>query len=177
MAEIISEPVVETSQLPDDVENEGQEVPEVSDPSDEPRTVPDATIAVDKNSKGSLAKLENTTTEDQEKQAPVDTDPAASLHEENQIEHLEEQEEETMKESGSIEEYYKMVKSLLSADPATLPPSYTKNSEKEEKVIDFVENFLRQYKQLFPNRKELFILPGNEWNVKVRSAVSTVSIS
>lgn len=51
-------------------------------------------------------------------------------------------------------------------DPINVPKSYTSNSKKEETVLEFVDNFKRQYIQLFPGRKELLLSPTNEFQIK-----------
>ena len=52
----------------------------------------------------------------------------------------------------------------------TLPQGYRENSSKEEAVLEYVENFRRQFVQLFPLRRELFLCPLNECGVRVRGA-------
>eukprot|EP01028_Stygiella_incarcerata_P003938 TRINITY_DN1823_c1_g1_i1.p1 TRINITY_DN1823_c1_g1~~TRINITY_DN1823_c1_g1_i1.p1 ORF type:complete len:212 (+),score=62.18 TRINITY_DN1823_c1_g1_i1:132-767(+) len=46
------------------------------------------------------------------------------------------------------------------------PATYKTNSPKELLVLDYVENFRRQYVQLFPSRPPLLLTPENECNVK-----------
>lgn len=173
MTDVLTSAEGEDLKIPDletsaEVEDTDQNVTESVVNPEEPRTVPDSVIKTSKDSLNNHINIESNGNENGnfEENKPQVEETARTSSPIQDIE-MEQVPEETLKESDSIEEYYKMVKSLLSADPETLPQSYTRNSEKEEKVIDFVENFLRQYKQLFPNRKELFILPNNEWNVKV----------
>lgn len=48
--------------------------------------------------------------------------------------------------------------------------AYFENTEKEQKVLDYVDNFNRQYQLLFPHRKTLLLNMKNEFNtVKVPS--------
>ncbi|CAN2389309.1 Dynein regulatory complex subunit 7 [Pristimantis euphronides] len=46
------------------------------------------------------------------------------------------------------------------------PSSYTQNCPKEQVLLDMAENFCRQYKHLYPNRKPLLMSPLNECGVK-----------
>lgn len=48
----------------------------------------------------------------------------------------------------------------------TLPHSYRENSAKEEAVLEYVENFRRQFVLLFPARRELMLCPVNECGVR-----------
>eukprot|EP00041_Stephanoeca_diplocostata_P038063 m.1474013 g.1474013 ORF g.1474013 m.1474013 type:complete len:974 (+) comp25152_c1_seq33:182-3103(+) len=50
-------------------------------------------------------------------------------------------------------------------DPSTLPESYRSNTPKEKQLLDFVQNFVRQYRHLYKNRKPLYIAPPNECGV------------
>lgn len=50
-------------------------------------------------------------------------------------------------------------------DHSTLPNSYRTNSRKENEALLFVQNFVRQYRHLYNNRKPLFINPPNECGV------------
>lgn len=52
-------------------------------------------------------------------------------------------------------------------DKARISPSYYTISPKENVVLHYVDNFNRQYKQLYPGRKELLLCPENEFGVKV----------
>ncbi|KAJ3300534.1 hypothetical protein HK104_010476 [Borealophlyctis nickersoniae] len=51
-------------------------------------------------------------------------------------------------------------------DRSKVPKSYYTNSKKETMVLQFVENFSRQYRQLYPGRKELLLCPKNHFGVK-----------
>lgn len=46
------------------------------------------------------------------------------------------------------------------------PKSYTSNSSKEETILEYVEDFRRQFVQLFPHRRALFLCPLNECGVR-----------
>ncbi|KAJ1559045.1 hypothetical protein HK405_012218, partial [Cladochytrium tenue] len=52
-------------------------------------------------------------------------------------------------------------------DREKVPTPYYTTSKKEALVLTFVENFHRQYSQLFPGRKELILFPENEFGVKL----------
>ena len=47
------------------------------------------------------------------------------------------------------------------------PKSYSTISKKEELILGYVDNFVRQYTQLYPARKNLLISPNNEFGIKV----------
>lgn len=51
-------------------------------------------------------------------------------------------------------------------NPADLPRSYSTNSPEELLVFEYVENFRRQFVQLYPDRKELLLCPRNECGVE-----------
>ena len=52
-------------------------------------------------------------------------------------------------------------------DKSNVPSSYHKNSKKEELVLAYVENFNRQYTNLYPGRKDLLLMPWNGYEIKV----------
>lgn len=47
------------------------------------------------------------------------------------------------------------------------PESYQSNTEKEEYMLSCCENFRRQYKHLYRDRKPLFLTPKNECGIEV----------
>ncbi|KAJ3378839.1 hypothetical protein HDU84_007250 [Entophlyctis sp. JEL0112] len=51
-------------------------------------------------------------------------------------------------------------------DKSKVRSSYYTCSKKENIVLQYIENFNRQYMQLFPGRKDLFLCPVNEFDVK-----------
>ncbi|KAJ3176009.1 hypothetical protein HK101_010520 [Irineochytrium annulatum] len=51
-------------------------------------------------------------------------------------------------------------------DKTKVPASYYSMSKKESLILQYVENFNRQYVQLYPGRKELLLCPENEFGVK-----------
>ncbi|KAJ3219909.1 hypothetical protein HDU67_008438 [Dinochytrium kinnereticum] len=51
-------------------------------------------------------------------------------------------------------------------DKTKIPESYYTISKKEDLILKYVENFDRQYVQLYPGRKELLLCPANEFGVK-----------
>eukprot|EP00051_Salpingoeca_urceolata_P005939 m.78991 g.78991 ORF g.78991 m.78991 type:complete len:886 (+) comp14608_c0_seq1:127-2784(+) len=53
-----------------------------------------------------------------------------------------------------------------SMDPADLPESYKKNAPKEEKIVAFCKNFLRQFQSLYSHRKPMFLLARNECGIE-----------
>ena len=55
---------------------------------------------------------------------------------------------------------------LLNLDPATLPPTYTKNTAREELLLDYAAEFETALLQQFPQRRPLFLSPNNEANVR-----------
>lgn len=51
-------------------------------------------------------------------------------------------------------------------DKNNVPASYYNNSKRELVLLHYSDNFVRQYTQLYPGRKELLISPVNEFDVK-----------
>lgn len=45
--------------------------------------------------------------------------------------------------------------------------SYRSNSKKEQLILSYAENFQRQFRQLYGDRKSLFLKPVNEYGVEV----------
>lgn len=54
---------------------------------------------------------------------------------------------------------------VLASRRVPLAPSYTANTLKEELCLEYVEHFRRQFVQLFPDRKPLFLVARNEAGV------------
>lgn len=56
------------------------------------------------------------------------------------------------------------------ADPflAQLPFAYRSNDEKEKLLLWYAENFRKQYRIVYPDRKPLVLACDNECNVQVR---------
>mmetsp|Transcript_26582 Transcript_26582/g.52382 ORF Transcript_26582/g.52382 Transcript_26582/m.52382 type:complete len:109 (-) Transcript_26582:2463-2789(-) len=46
------------------------------------------------------------------------------------------------------------------------PKSYSTNTSKEETVLEYVEDFRRQFVQVFPQRRPLMLCPKNECGVR-----------
>ncbi|GBG34883.1 Dynein regulatory complex subunit 7 [Hondaea fermentalgiana] len=46
------------------------------------------------------------------------------------------------------------------------PYAYQENSRKEELCLEYVNNFVRQFESLFPDRKKLFVAPKNECGIR-----------
>ncbi len=55
---------------------------------------------------------------------------------------------------------------MQSIDPQDLPVSYRTNTEEEDLILEYVENFRRQFVQLYPERKQLLMCPRNECGVE-----------
>lgn len=51
------------------------------------------------------------------------------------------------------------------AEPHNYPESYRSNSRKEELVLEYVENFQKQFQFIYPDRKPLFMAPYNECGI------------
>ena len=58
-----------------------------------------------------------------------------------------------------IEKYFKSV------DLNSLPASFRNNTSDEELVLEYVDNFRRQFGQLYPQRGDLLLSPKNECGV------------
>lgn len=54
---------------------------------------------------------------------------------------------------------------------ADLPKAYHKNSEKESKLLEYVEDFRRQFIALFPQRRTPFLYPLNECGRRVSNTM------
>ena len=54
---------------------------------------------------------------------------------------------------------------VLASRRVPLPPTYTANTLKEELCLEYVEHFRKQFVQLFPDRKPLFLVARNEAGV------------
>ncbi|KAL3898185.1 MAG: hypothetical protein SGCHY_002920 [Lobulomycetales sp.] len=52
--------------------------------------------------------------------------------------------------------------------------AYFENTEKEQKVLDYVDNFNRQYQLLFPHRKTLLLNMKNEFNTVKKFVCTTI---
>ena len=61
-------------------------------------------------------------------------------------------------------------------DPADFPPSYKDNLPKELLVLQYADNFRRQYVHLYRDRKPLFLNPVNECLVEVCLTFKFVSL-
>lgn len=60
-------------------------------------------------------------------------------------------------------------------DKSKIPTSYYVNSKHEKMVLEYADNFHRQYTQLYPGRKEVLLSPTNEFGVRVGSRVFSFS--
>ena len=49
--------------------------------------------------------------------------------------------------------------------------SYKSNSRKEKLILSYADNFRRQYRQLYGDRKALFLTPVNEYETEVSRCI------
>lgn len=63
-------------------------------------------------------------------------------------------------EVGEVEN--RKIVRMQGVNPAALPTSYSQNGDEELLVLEYIENFRRQFVQLYPDRKELLLCPRNE---------------
>lgn len=47
-------------------------------------------------------------------------------------------------------------------NPLDYPDSYNSNTKKEELVLEYVDNFKKQFQYIYPDRRPLFLTPINE---------------
>ncbi|TPX32812.1 hypothetical protein SmJEL517_g04139 [Synchytrium microbalum] len=108
---------------------------------------------------------ENTPLDEQEQGAETGEDSPAEFNvnivdEEPRIVDLAAEQEQQFKDQLA-QKRNTLRESLLQKTPQNT--SYYTFSKKETVVVDTVQNFCRQYTQLYPSRKELLILPQNEF--------------
>lgn len=65
----------------------------------------------------------------------------------------------------SVSLYYRFLN--RAAKPKVVPESHRSNSKKEKITLGYAENFRRQFRQLYGDRKALFLSPLNECGVEV----------
>lgn len=63
--------------------------------------------------------------------------------------------------------------SLPAATSSGPPESYHTNSKKEQLLLSYADNFTRQFKKLYGDRKPQFLRPLNECGVEVGTQLST----
>ena len=63
-------------------------------------------------------------------------------------------------EGGEVEN--RKIVRMQEINPVALPTSYSQNGDEELLVLEYIENFRRQFVQLYPDRKELLLCPRNE---------------
>ncbi len=51
-------------------------------------------------------------------------------------------------------------------NPQDYPQSYNSNTRKEELVLEYVDNFKKQFQYIYPDRRPLFLTPINECAVE-----------
>ncbi|RKO85891.1 hypothetical protein BDK51DRAFT_18590, partial [Blyttiomyces helicus] len=94
---------------------------------------------------------------------PIDDEPAADEQApQPHIPWLDQHEIDYQIECARKKEALKMA--LL--DRSKAPESHWSNTKKEALVLQFVDNFNRQYVQLYPGRKELLLFPINHFGVR-----------
>lgn len=59
--------------------------------------------------------------------------------------------------------------SFLIATSSGPPETYRTNSKKEQLLLSYVDNFTRQFKKLYGDRKPQFLRPLNECGVEVET--------
>ena len=64
-----------------------------------------------------------------------------------------------------------------STEVKKFPPAYQTNTDKEKYMLECCENFKRQYKHLYRDRKPLFLSPKNECDVEVSFWLSFITTS
>jgi len=72
------------------------------------------------------------------------------------------EQEEVFTNEGAVSTKAKRIHML---DKKACPASYRSNSHKEELCMEYVDNFNRQFVELFPHRKKLWLHPKNECGV------------
>lgn len=62
---------------------------------------------------------------------------------------------------------------------STVPDSYKSNNTREELCLEYIESFLKQYKSLYPKRKQPYMIIDNEYGLQkfVCSAIRPTQIS
>lgn len=61
----------------------------------------------------------------------------------------------------------KRLKSAYKINPSELPESYRVNTSEEDSTLEYVDNFRKQFSQLYPQRANLFLCPKNECGIQV----------
>ena len=61
-------------------------------------------------------------------------------------------------------------------DPTEFPASYKDNLPKEKLILQYCDNFCRQYVHLYRDRKPLFVNPINECGVEVSLSNASCSV-
>lgn len=65
---------------------------------------------------------------------------------------------------------------LFNRTAKDVPESYRCNSKKEKITLGYAENFKRQFRQLYGDRKALFLSPLNECGVEVPAILIDVKV-
>lgn len=56
---------------------------------------------------------------------------------------------------------------MSTAKVISIPEPHKNNTPKDEVVLEYIDNFRRQFVQLYPERIKLFLCPKNEYGVEV----------
>lgn len=64
----------------------------------------------------------------------------------------------------------------LSTKDLDLPETYKSNTYKEKLLIQYAENFQRQFKQLYSDRKRLLLTPPNECGIEVCDVIKSLPV-
>lgn len=66
-----------------------------------------------------------------------------------------------------------------SANAALIPDSYKNNTTREELCLEYIHSFLEQYKELYPKRKQPYMIIENEYGIKkfICSAIRPTQLS
>jgi hypothetical protein len=63
---------------------------------------------------------------------------------------------------------------MINSTAKDCPESYRSNSEKEELILTYAENFRRQYHHIYRDRKPLLLRPMNECGIPVLTVVFSI---
>eukprot|EP00951_Prasinocladus_malaysianus_P031089 scaffold295968_cov51-Prasinocladus_malaysianus.AAC.1 len=50
---------------------------------------------------------------------------------------------------------------------SSMPRAYVTHSPKEKRIIDYVDDFQRTFREIYPQRRPLILLPENECGVRL----------
>jgi hypothetical protein len=110
-----------------------------------------------------LFKASSPSIDGQEDDEELAVDNLTSSHSSNDVEKYLEHHEKTY--IGQQQTRREQIQQWL-VDTRNVPQSYYTNSAKEILLLQYADNFIRQYTQLYPGRKELLLSPPNEFGIK-----------